>query len=70
MNTLAERACATRDNQKTTQNGALREAPTPVNSEPIGEEPMEEYHAGFVSSAVTKTSIAMPAESRKGGVVN
>ena len=38
-----------------------------VNSAPIGEEPREEYHAGFVSWAVTKTSIAMPAESRKGG---
>ena len=35
-----------------------------------GEEPMEEYHAGYVSSAVRKTSIAMPVASRKGGVVN
>ena len=41
-----------------------------INSAPIGAEPMEEHHAGIVSRAVTKTSIAMPAESRKGGVVN
>ena len=39
----------------------------PSNSAPIGEELREEYHAGFVSWAVTKTSIAMPAESRKRG---
>ena len=60
MNTQdhAERACATRDNRKTTQNDVLREAPTRINSVPIGEEPREEYHAGFVSWAVTKTSIA------------
>ena len=75
MNTRdhAERACATRDNRKTTQNGVLREAPTIpkyINSAPIGEEPGEEYHASYVSWAVTKTNIAMPAESRKGGVVN
>ena len=63
----AERACETRDNRKATQNGALREAPTRINSAPIGEEPREKYHAGFVSWVVTKTSIAMPAESRKGG---
>ena len=71
MNTQdhAEKASATRDNKKTTQNGVLREAPTVlrINSAPIGEEPREEYHAGFVSWAVTKTSIATPAESRKGG---
>ena len=41
-----------------------------TNSAPIGEEPREEYHAGFVLWAVTKSSIAMPAENRKGGVVN
>ena len=41
-----------------------------INSAPIGEEPREEYPAGIVSRAVTKTSIAMPAESRKEGVVN
>ena len=41
-----------------------------INSAPIGEEQREEYHAGFVSWAVPKTSIATPAESRKGGVVN
>ena len=40
-----------------------------IDSAPIGEEPRKEYHAGFVSWAVTKTSIAMPAESRKEGVV-
>ena len=69
MNTQdhAERASATRDNRKTTQNGVLREAPTRINSVLIGEEPREEYHAGFVSWAVTKTSVAMPAERRKGG---
>ena len=38
-----------------------------INSAPIGEEPREEYHAGFVSWAVTKTSTAMPSESRKRG---
>ena len=74
MNTRdhAERACATRDNRKTTQNGVLREAPTIpkyINSAPIGEEPTEKYHAGFVSWALTKTSIAMPVGSRKGGVM-
>ena len=65
MNTQdhAGRACATRDNRKTTQNGVLREAPTRINSALIGEEPTEEYHAGFVSSAVNKMSIAMPTES-------
>ena len=41
-----------------------------LTSAPIGEEPKEEYLAGIVSWAVTKTSIAMPAGSRKGGVVN
>ena len=56
--------------QKTTQNSVLREAPTRINSVLTGEEPREEYHAGIVSRAVTKTSIAMPAESRKRGVVN
>ena len=67
MNTQdhAERACATRDNRKTTQNGVLRGAPTRINSAPIEEEPMEEYHAGFGSSADTKTSIAMPAGKQK-----
>ena len=50
--------------EKTTQNGVLH-----INSAPIGDEPREEYHAGIVSRAVTKTSIAMPAESRKGGVI-
>ena len=38
-----------------------------ISGAPIGEEPREEYHTGFVSGAVTKTSIAMPAESRKRG---
>ena len=38
-----------------------------INSSPIGEEPREEYHAGFVSWAVTETSTAVPAENRKGG---
>ena len=38
-----------------------------INSAPIGDEPREEYHAGFVSWTVTKTSIAMPAENRKRG---
>ena len=41
-----------------------------INSAPIGEELREEYHAGFVSWAVAKESMAMPAESRKGGVMN
>ena len=41
-----------------------------INSAPIGEELREEYQARFVSWVVTKTSIAMPAESGKGGVVN
>ena len=63
----AERAYATRDNRNTTHNGVLREAPTRINGVPTGEEPRDEYHAGFVSWAVTKTSIAMPAESRKRG---
>ena len=40
------------------------------SSAPIGEESREEYHAGFVSWAGIKTSIAMPAENRKGGIVN
>ena len=61
----AERACATRDNRNTTQNGVLREAPTRINGVPTGEEPRDEYHAGVVSWAVTKTNIAMPVESRK-----
>ena len=38
-----------------------------ISGAPIGEEPREEYHTGFVSGAVTKMSIAMPAESRKRG---
>ena len=62
-----------RDNRNTMQNGVLREAPTRINGingVPTGEEPREEYHAGIVSRAVTKTSIAMSAESRKRGVVN
>ena len=69
MNTQdhAESVCATRDNRKKTQNGVLREAPTRINGVPTGEEPRDEYHAGFVSWAATKTSIAMPAESRKRG---
>ena len=76
MNTQdhAERACATRDNRNTTENGVLRETPSRINAVPTGEEPREEYHAGIVSRAVTKTSIAMPAESRtkkkKGWFVN
>ena len=41
-----------------------------INSAPIGEEPREEYHAGIVSRAVTKTSMTMPAERRQGVVVN
>ena len=69
MNTQdhAERACTTRDNRSTTQNGVLREAPTRINGVPAGEKPRDEYHAGFVSWAVTKTSTAMPAERRKRG---
>ena len=69
MNTQdhSERACATRDNRNTTQNGVLREAPTRIKGVPTGEEPRDEYHAGFVSWAVTKTNIAMPAERRKRG---
>ena len=63
-----ERACATRDTRKTTQNGVLREASTRINGVPTGEEPRDEYHTGVVSWAVTKTNIAMPAESRKRGV--
>ena len=54
-----------RDNRNITQNGVLREAPTRINGVPTGEEPRDEYPAGFVSWAVTKTSIAMPVESRK-----
>ena len=43
MNTQdhAERACATRDNRKTTQNDVLLEAHTRMNGVPIGEEPRE-----------------------------
>ena len=63
----AQRACATRGYRTTTQNGVFREAPTRINGVPTGEEPRDEYHASFVSWAVTKTSIAMPAESRKKG---
>ena len=63
----AERACATRDNRSTTQNGVLREAPTRINGVPTGEAPRDEYHAGFVSWAVAKMSIAMPAECRERG---
>ena len=74
MNTQdhAERACATRDNRNTTENGVLRETPTRINGVPTGEEPRDEYHVGFVSWSVTRTSIAMPAESRekKEGFVN
>ena len=72
MNTQdhAERVCATRDNRKTTQNGISEKHLLHINRAPIGEELKEEYHADFVSWTVTKTSIAMPAESRKGGVVN
>ena len=66
----AERACTTRDNRNTTQNDVLREAPTRINGVSTGEEPRDEHHTGFVSWAVGKTSIAIPAESRKGGVVN
>ena len=38
MNTQdrSERACATRGNRKTTQNGVLREAPTRINGVPTG----------------------------------
>ena len=73
MNTQehAERACAMRDNRDITQNGVLREAPTRINGVPTGEKPRDEYHAGFVSWAVTRTSMVMPTEkSEKGGVVN
>ena len=59
-----------RDDRNTTQNGVPREAPTRINGVPAGDEPRDKYHAGFVSWTVTKTSIVMPAESRKGGVVN
>ena len=38
-----------------------------VNSEPIGEAPREEYYAGYVSWASTKTSITMLAETEKEG---
>ena len=61
----AERACATRDNRNTTENGVLRETPSRINAVPTGEEPRAEYHAGIVSRAVNKTSIARPAESKK-----
>ena len=56
MNTQehAERACAMRDNRDITQNGVLREAPTRINGVPTGEEPRDEYHAGFVSWAVLR----------------
>ena len=60
----------THENRNTTPNGVLREAPTRINGVPTGEEPRDKYLAGFVLGAVTKTSIAMPAESRKRGVVN
>ena len=56
-----------RDNRNITQNGVLREAPTRINGVPTGEEPRDKYLAGFVLWAVTKTSIAMPAEIRKEG---
>ena len=51
MNTqdLAEKACATRDNRTTTQNGVLREAPSRINGVPTGDEPRDEYHTGFAS---------------------
>ena len=73
MNTQdhADRACATREQRVTTENehkmASSRKHLRHFNSAPIGEEPREEYHAGFVSWAVTKTSVAMPAERRKGG---
>ena len=57
----------THENRNTTPNGVLREAPTRINGVPAGEEPRDEYHAGVVSWAVNKTSIATPAESRKKG---
>ena len=73
MNTQdhAERACAMRDNRNIKQRkiASSELAPTRINGVPTGEEPSDEYHADFVSWAVTKTSIAMPAV-RKGGVVN
>ena len=65
-----ERACATRDNRKQHKMVSSEKHLLRINSAPIEEEPREEHHAGFVSWVVTKTSIAMPAESRKGGVVN
>ena len=56
MNTQdhAERACATRDNRNTTQNGVLREVPTRIVGVPTGEEPRDEYHAGFVRGLLLK----------------
>ena len=70
MNTQdhAERACATRDNRtkkKQRKIASPKKHPLHLNSAPIGEEPKEEYHADIVSRAVTKTSIATPAESKK-----
>ena len=63
----AERACATCDSRKRHKMAYSVKILLSLNSAPIGEEPREEYHASFVSWAVTKTSIAMPAESRNGG---
>ena len=69
MNTQdhAERACATRDNltKKQSKIASPKKHPLHLTSAPIGEEPKEEYHVDIVSWAVTKTSIATPAESRK-----
>ena len=73
----AARACATRDNRKTTQNGVPKQHKMSsserhildINSAPIGDEPREEYHAGFVSWAVTRTSLATICrrKAEKGG---
>ena len=78
MNTQdhAERACAMRDNRNIKQRkiASSELAPTRINSAPIGEEPREQYQAGIASRAVTKTSIAMPAEKSyykwASGVIN
>ena len=39
---------------KTTQNGVLREVPTRIVGVPTGEEPRDEYHAGFVRGLLLK----------------